>query len=333
MRAAIAWTLLPWLLLPAASTADESPMLTLETLAEGVYAFRPTEESQTSWRAVSNSGAVVLDDGVLIYDSHWSPVQVQEAQRLLRTKTDKPIRYVIHSHFHLDHSGGAGVYGPEVEQISHHATRNRLVEQVAALPERLPRQIEGLERQLAAAESDADRLLAENILRSSRALKARIDAGDTGLSTLTFDRSLVFHRRPTLEVHFLGRGHTDGDAILYLPDEKVIFLGDLFWVRMLPNVSDGFTLEWIETLEAVLELDATRYVPGHGAVGDAEDVRELVGYLRWLRSAVEPFVKEGKGVEAAQAGVELPEVYADYLFQNHLAPGIAKVYGEIEAGR
>jgi len=155
-------------LFAAPPVGAEEALLRIEPIAEGVFAFRPTPEALDTWRAVSNSGAVVLDDGVLIYDSHWTPAHVEEATALLRQHTDKPIRYVVHSHYHGDHTGGAWAYGDDIEVISHHATRERLLRYFEDLPAELPEEIAGQERQLAKTSDPMERTRTENLLRYAR---------------------------------------------------------------------------------------------------------------------------------------------------------------------
>lgn len=210
-----------------------------------------------------------------------------------------------------------GPTGRDVEIISHHATRDRLVSYFADLPAELPAQVASYAERLEGAEDAAERVRIGNLLRYGRDLLARIERGErTPLTTLTFDRKVVLHRGPLVEVYFLGRGHTDGDAILFLSEQRVAFLGDLLWTRVLPNVKDGFTREWIATLKQVLALGAERFVPGHGAFATASDVRDQIAYLMWLREAVEPWVVEGKSVDEAKAGIALPR-----RLRLSLAPG------------
>ncbi|MEM7482528.1 MAG: MBL fold metallo-hydrolase [Acidobacteriota bacterium] len=319
--------------------AEEEPLLTIEKLTDGVFAFLPTEEAQAAWRAISNSGAVVLDDGVLVFDSHWTPAHVEAARALLKGHTDLPIRYAVLSHHHGDHSGGAWAYagrayaGGEVEIISHHANRELLENDLETTPEELPAQIEQQHKMLESIEDPAQRERMLTAVRYSEELLARI-ASDAvpPLATLTFEKSVVLHRGRPVEIHFLGRGHTRGDAILFLPEEKIVFLGDLLFHRTLPNLNDGFSKEWIATLEKVLELEPATVVPGHGAVTDADGIRHFIGYLKWLRSAVEPFAKDNAGAAAAVEGIELPEKYAEFEFTMFFPGNVRKVYEEMVTG-
>ena len=308
--------------------------LTMETLGPGVYAFRPTTEAFEAWRALSNSGAVVLEDGLLLYDSHLSPALVDEALARLKAVTDKPLRYVVHSHFHGDHVGGAWAYARGVEIVSHAWTRERLLRYYAELPQVLPRRIADNEKSLAEGQDPARRARAASYLELDRALLARVNAREpVPNSTLTFDSKVMLHRGREVEVFFLGRGHTGGDAVLYLPDARLAFLGDLLFTRTLPNVGDGYTKEWIETLEKVLLMGAERFVPGHGPVSSAAEVRAFIDYLKWLRGAVEPFVREGRSLEEARRDVTLPAAYQGYAFGQFFPSNVEKVYGELKEGR
>lgn len=308
--------------------------LTMETLAPGVYAFRPTTEAFEAWRALSNSGAVVLEDGLLLYDSHLSPALADEALAKLRAVTDQPLRYVVHSHFHGDHVGGAWAYARGVEIISHAWTRERLLRYYAELPEVLPKRIADHEQSLASEQDPTRRARSASYLELDRALLARVTARQpVPNSSLTFDSKVMLYRGREVQAFFLGRGHTGGDAVLYLPGAKLAFLGDLLFTQTLPNMGDGYTKEWIETLEKVLVLGAERFVPGHGPVSSAADVRAFIDYLKWLRAAVEPFVREGKSLEEAQQGVTLPESYKGYAFGQFFSSNVEKVYGELKDGR
>ena len=151
----------------ANGAADESARLRIETLAEGVFAFLPTEEAFDTWSAISNSGAVVLDDGVLIFDSHWTPELAREALALLREHTELPVRYVVSSHFHGDHTGGNWAYGEDVVFLSHRATRESLIEEARDLPAQLRAQIAQQEASLEGIEDPKQRARTANFLQAT----------------------------------------------------------------------------------------------------------------------------------------------------------------------
>jgi cyclase len=108
---------------------------------------------------------------------------------------------------------------------------------------------------------------------------------------LTLDTRLsIIEGKREVDLLYVGIGHTDGDIILFLPAEKVVFLGDLFFNAALPNVQDANLLEWMKTLDEILKLDAEKFIPGHGLVGTKQDVREFLGYFEELKALVAPAV-------------------------------------------
>jgi glyoxylase-like metal-dependent hydrolase (beta-lactamase superfamily II) len=175
---------------------------------------------------------------------------------------------------------------------------------------------------------------AEAFLRLDRELLQRVQGGrKPPLPTLTFDSKVVLQRGKRVEIFFLGRGHTDGDAVLILPEQKVALLGDLLFNQALPNLQDGYTRDWIVTLEKILTLGAERFLPGHGPVVSADGVRDMIAYLVYLRGAVEPHVKAGRGLDEVKLRVKLPEAYASYRFRHLFPSNLEKVYQELKEGR
>jgi cyclase len=318
-------------LAPLPALADN---LQVEAMADGVYALRPTDEAFDGYRAISNSAAVVLDDGVLLFDSHMTPELVEEARADLKPLTDKPVRYVVNSHYHWDHTGGNWAYAKDVEIITHLATREHLLKYYAELPTELPKEIAEEEQQVQQETDPAARQRLLAYLRMDRDLLARVAGGARApVPTLTFDSKVVLDRGRRVEIYFLGRGHTDGDTVVYLPAEKIALLGDLLFTKALPNIRDGYTKEWIATLEKVLALGATRFLPGHGPLSTADDVREMIAYLVWLRGAVEPYVKSGRSLDDVKRGVVLPDAYKAYRWTRFFPTNLEKVFGELKVGQ
>jgi cyclase len=144
------------------------------------------------------------------------------------------------------------------------------------------------------------------------------------------DSLLLVDGKRQIQIRYLGKGHTDGDLILYLPAEKIVFLGDLFFNAALPNVQDATLLVWIKTLEEALKLDAEKFVPGHGAVGSREDVKAFIKYLEELRGWIEPAVARGDGLDQVIHEVQLPGKYSSYGFQNFFPSNVQKMYEELK---
>jgi cyclase len=134
-----------------------------------------------------------------------------------------------------------------------------------------------------------------------------------------------------VDLLYLGPGHTDGDVVLYLPEEKVAFLGDLFFGEALPNVEDAHMLDWIKTLREAAKLDAKSFIPGHGQVGGKSDVEDFIAYLEDLKAMVAPGVARGDTLEQVIHDLRLPAKYASYSFQNFFPANVQKMYTELKA--
>ena len=151
---------------------------------------------------------------------------------------------------------------------------------------------------------------------------------------MTIDDSLRFvDGSRQVDLVCLGPGHTDGDLILYLPQDKIAFLGDLFFENAIPNVDDARVLDWMKTLKDALNLDAKTFVPGHGQVGDRADVGKFLTYFEDLKALVEPAVVRGDTLEQVIQDTHLPPKYGSYSFQTFFPANVQKMYLEIKAAQ
>jgi glyoxylase-like metal-dependent hydrolase (beta-lactamase superfamily II) len=311
------------------STASDTE---LTKLAEGVYVSVVSPDSN----AVSNSGVVVLGRSVLVFDTHFTPEAGQALHSKIQTVSSKPVRFLVNSHFHSDHTHGNQAF-PRVHTIIASTNGRRDIQQkdmpsMSRTVATAQSQLERL-RKDAAAEKDAGQR--EALLRQAAARKSFLDQ----LSrlkilppTMTFDESLVI-QDGTREVRllFLGIAHTEGDIVLLLPAEKIAFVGDLFFNSAFPSCQDANLLSWMKTLEEVLKLDAESFVPGHGQVGNKQDVRAFLNYLEDLRSMVEPAVTRGDSLEQLLRETSIPEKYSSYRFPNFFPANLQKMYAELRA--
>jgi cyclase len=277
---------------------------------------------------VGNSAVIVNDDDVVIVDDHVSPaaawVLLDEVKRL----TPKPVRYVINTHFHFDHAHGNQVFGPTVDIIGHQYTRQMLLSgQPLRMPlyqgylAGLPAGIEGLRTRLAAATDAAARATlqtqltaAENNLASQKELTLVPPN-----VTLTSDLTLVRGRRE-IQIRFLGRGHTAGDVVVFLPQEKVVITGD-FLTAALSNMSDGYMDEWVTSLDALKKLDFDTVIPGHGeAFTDRAKIEYFQAYLRDVWTEVSRLKQQGVPAEEAAKRADLTR-HKDH-FPSITTPGV-----------
>jgi cyclase len=264
-----------------------------------------------SLTVMSNAAIVINEDDVLVVDSHVSPAGAHALLQELKRITPKPVRYVVNSHYHFDHSHGNQVYGPEVEIIGHEYTRQALESGIslqgrtfARFLAPIPGRVESMRAQLdttsnpAAREELAARLsVQENFLAATNAVEPTPP-------NVTLERQLtLFRGGREIRMEFLGRGHTAGDVIVYLPEERVVMTGDLLYGG-LSYMGNAYIPDWIETLEKLKELDFDVILPGHGPpVRDRAVIDNFQAYLRDLWAQI--LELHAAGVPAAEAAARI----------------------------
>ena len=257
-----------------ASHADlQEKRVSFDKLTDRAYAY--TAEGDP------NTGIVVGDNAVLVIDTQATPVMAQDVIRRIREVTDKPIRYVLMSHYHAVRVLGASAYAAD-HVIASRDTYDLIVERGA---QDMKSEIERFPRLFRAVES---------------------------VPGLTWPH-LVFKGEMTLwlgalEVRILqlGRGHTKGDTVVWLPSEKVLFSGDLVEYEATPYAGDAYFEDWPATLDAIAALAPEKLVPGRGAaLKTPEQVRAGLAGTRSFISELDATVKAGKVTLPAFSSVVL----------------------------
>jgi cyclase len=259
----------------------EDTVFTVSEVRPGVY-FATGRQGQV---VGANSVFIVTDRDVIVVDDHITPTAARALIAEIRRVTPKPIRYVVNTHFHYDHTSGNGAFGPEVEILSHPATRARLV---ATGQQTIRQQLEGLPTQIATLRSRLDtttaaaaRAALEGQIRGFEQMERDYRELTIVLPTMTVDSSLVLYRgdgagggpgMQEIRVFFMGRGHTDGDVVVQLPRERLLLSGDLLTnTAGPPFLLDGYPGEWGNTLRRLARLDFTTTLPGHGGPVEGKD--------------------------------------------------------------
>jgi cyclase len=270
--------------LTSATPAQPQPALlpfVLKQIGPGVYAAIDGPEH----KAGSNAGFIIGDDGVLVVDSFFTLDSARALVAEIRRLTPKPIRYVVNTHYHLDHTGGdQALRDAGAIVIAHRNVRGWVrVNNVNLF---------------------GDRITPE--------LKAQIAA--LPLPDLATDKHLTVWLGSRKIVVRTVLGHTGGDLTIAVPDAKVLFTGDLLWRKIPPNLIDGSVKEWTATdadFAAMPDAAHTVYVPGHGDVADVEDVGDFRAYLLDLRQLVSAARKAGLKDDALAQAV-MPKLKADH---------------------
>ena len=302
---------------------------TLVKVAEGVFAA----VAKSGGLASGNAGFVVGDNGVLVVDTFFTPTAVEELIDAIGVETKGPIKYAINTHYHLDHTGGNQVLAARSIPIIAHdnliswqTTRNR---RFLPAPEELQKRRADAAKQL--ADTPADQTDKRTQLeRQLRRLDAMMTIKLTN-PTVTFSTGKVHLYLGQREVVlFTLPGHTGGDVLAFVPDANVVFTGDMSWRKTLPNLVDATVQDWIPTLDTLLkDYPNARFVPGHGEVATAQDIREFRDYLANLLERVKKAIADGLTIDQAKQQLKLPDQYKTFGFQNFATPNVEDMYKEL----
>jgi cyclase len=216
--------------------------------------------------AGGNIGVSVGDDGIVIVDDQFAPL-AEKIREALKKISDKPLRFVLNTHFHGDHAGGNIEFGKEATIIAHENVRKRLAD------------------------------------GSSVAGKEVKPAERVALPIITFNERATIHLNgeDIRAIHF-PRGHTDGDSVIFFPKSNVVHMGDDFVTYGFPFVdldNGGSVSGMIEGCEKVLGMTTpeTKFIPGHGPISTPADLRKYVEMLKDTRALVAEAIQQGKTVD------------------------------------
>ncbi len=257
-----------------ASQADlEVKKVSFDKLSDNAYAY--TAEGDP------NTGIVVGDNAVMVIDTQATPVMAQDVIRRIREVTDKPIKYVVMSHYHAVRVLGASAYKAD-HIIASRDTYDLIVER---------------------GEQDK----ASEIGRFPRLFQA-VESVPPGMTwpTITFQTEMtVWLGSLEVKIIQLGRGHTKGDTVVWLPSQKILFSGDLVEFEATPYAGDAYYEDWPATLDAIAALKPEKLVPGRGAALQTPD--QVAAGLRGTKEFVSDLYANVKA--GAVKGEDLKAVY------------------------
>jgi glyoxylase-like metal-dependent hydrolase (beta-lactamase superfamily II) len=292
-----------------AGTTHTGKAFRFNKVKEGVYHAVGTG----AVAVVGNSSIIVNDNDVIVVDDHVSPAAAWVLLEELKEITNKPVRTVINTHFHYDHAHGNQVFGSDVDIIGHEFTRQMLLGSKSIdMPlyknyrDGIPGQIEGLKKRIA-AEADATRkaMLQTQLqaAENNRASQAELKPTPPNVTLQT--QMTLYRGDREIQIRFLGRAHTAGDVVVYLPKERVVITGDLL-TAALSNMSDAFVNEWPATLDELKRLDFDTVLPGHGdAFTDKAKIDYFQAYLRDVWTEVSRLKRQGVSAEDAARQADL----------------------------
>jgi glyoxylase-like metal-dependent hydrolase (beta-lactamase superfamily II) len=268
------------------------PPFTLKHVGPNVWAA--IDNDRAAAPAAANAGFVIGDDGVIVIDTFSSLEAAKLLLAEIHRQTTLPVKFVINTHYHLDHVAGNGIFADAgAVVVAHRNVRGWIhTENLRLLGTFLTPELKAL----------------------TEAVVAPIVVYDQGVDLHLGAREIQVRSFP---------GHTGGDSIAVIPDARIVFAGDLLWHGMLPNLVDASTQPWIETLDTLLAQSDPGYtfVPGHGDVGSQRDVAAFREYLMTVRTLVAAAKAQGKSGDALADALmpTLKERYGHWAFVEPLA--------------
>jgi len=243
-------------------------------LAEGVYAIQ--HKSSNDGNVNGNTTVIIGDREVFVVDSCYSPSLAREDIAQIRQWTNNPVGYLLNTHFHNDHNNGNRAYldaFPSLAIIAQEETKKDMDLIQPGNIERAPKQIAETIAALKQGKTPGGRTLTEDEKKQVREMLPGLEQQEAEFKTMVYqpptlmfvDQLDIDIGNREVQVKHLGRGNTPGDAIVYLPKEKILIAGDLL-VSPIPYTFDGYRADWAQTLQNMAQLDATTIVPGHGPV-------------------------------------------------------------------
>jgi cyclase len=303
-------SLLLAVLLQAPNAVSTGKAYKFEKIADGVYYATATGSMVTG----SNNVVIIGSRDVLVVDTGTSPAAARAFIQDLKLLTPKPVRYVVNTHFHYDHTDGNQVYAGKADIIGHEYVK-QAIETLNVLQREpfktsqltnVPLRIEMLKTQIASAKDPSTKQMLEQQLRVAQEGWEQLKEIKPTPPNVTYSTKKVLDLGGReVQLLFLGRGHTNGDTVIYLPKEKIVCTGDLM-ESQIAYMGDAQFDEWVTTLDALKKLDFETDLPGHGMPFKGKAlITAFQGYLRDLTKQAGDLRKQGVSAEVAAQRVDL----------------------------
>ena len=303
-------TQLPRTAFPEKRGFQKSDFPRVVKIAENVYGYEDFHNAGM----MTVSMFVVGRDGVMLVDGQGSPAATQRLLEAINKTAGKPIRWYVVGSDHGDHTAGNVVLPSGIAYFVHPTSRAQL------------------ERDAANAMAANEKAAAEAAAKGAPAPTPRVVVIPP--TAMTGDKQVVDVGGIEAHVLFLGRAHTGGDLMVYLPAQKILFMSEAYLNRVFPAMRSAYPSDWVKTLDRALAMDVTIYVPGHGFVEEASASREeLIEYqkaLKYVIGEVQRLHKLGLSPEDARKQANWGPYKEWMLADQQDLTAIRKVYEEME---
>lgn len=310
----------------------ESSNFDLVKLDKGVYACI----HKIGGKAICNAGIVDLGDRTIIFDTFLSPLVAEEIPILVEKLGLSPIKYVINSHYHNDHVRGNQVFDEDVQIISTGKTAELIASEepkaIAAEKNYAPQQLAYFDSLKRVFDGNTLSKEYEGILNYQPYFEAMVETSDileTRIPDMIFDgEKVITGSKKEVKLISMGMGHSESDAVLYLPEEKILFAGDLVFKNMHPFMGESDPDGWENILDNLAQLQPEIIIPGHGPVGSSEDIKTMKKYFYDTKKLVQDFIKDSLPSTELRDAV-IPDPYVDWSFDNFFYSNLRFQYNRL----
>jgi len=266
-------------------------------VAGGVFAY----VQEGGGLCVSNAGLIVGPEGCVVIDALFAPSMTRAFRDEIRRVTDKPVRLLINTHHHVDHTLGNALF-PEALIVSHANARSE-------------------QQRVGLGVLDLLRPRIPELIAETDDIQPRFPD-----FTFTGDLAFDFGGRAVRLLH-LGPAHTIGDALVLLPAERLLFAGDVAFHYVTPLGIEGHIGGWLHVCDRVDAMEIDAIVPGHGPVGGKPELRDMRGYLSTIREQARAAFDAGQPQREAASAIDLG-AYASWAEPERLPLNVARLYQE-----
>jgi glyoxylase-like metal-dependent hydrolase (beta-lactamase superfamily II) len=291
----------------------------LKKLTPNVYAAI----AKNGGYAICNAAVIDLGKELLVFDPFMTPEAATDLQSFIRNSIKKPVKYVVNSHAHNDHIRGNQVFEnasiiatPAIAELIIKTEPQEIADEKIQAPARvkyydsIPRAKDGWRK----TEDSIWKGYFKGIVASHPVLK-------TTVPNVLFSDSLTIRGSNTVvQLITYGDGHTPSDVFLYLPREKIAFMGDLLFVGDHPWLGESIAKDWISYLQKIQRLDVKTFIPGHGDIGTPADLSAMIAYIETIGKIATEI--KGQSLSKEQILAKLPEQYTSWHLRNFFVPNV-----------
>ncbi|MFZ1678470.1 MAG: MBL fold metallo-hydrolase [Saprospiraceae bacterium] len=298
----------------------------IEKLDDGVWAAI----AKIGGHAICNAGIIDLGEETLIFDPFMTPEAAEDLKKAAMELTGHAVKYVVNSHYHFDHISGDQVFENAI-LISTTRTRELIAQNQ-------PGEIEfgktGASKRLADINAANITGMSNQAIEEHEMWKGYYEAYVSSgsvlhvmLPTLLVDHELtIMGSKQNVRCITLGAGHTESDLFLYLPEKKILFLGDLLFIKNHPWMKDGNVDHWIISLDSIKMMDSKMIVPGHGPVGSKSDIDIMENYFKQILETALAYKQKGMSPEQDES-LSSPANYYTWFLSMFYKYNVIYAYG------